>query len=411
MIYAPTLLNESERLESLYTYDVLDSVSKEEYDNLTQLASTICDVPIAMITFMAEDTQYIKSSHGISIETAPRNVSFCGHAMMKPKEIMVVNNALEDIRFADNPYVIGDTHVRFYAGAPILDPNDLPLGTLCLFDQEAHDLTASQLKSMQILTRQVEKLLELRVTTRQLEETNKLLAQHNENLSDFTYMISHDLKAPTRRISTYADIIIEDYSDTLEGQTLDIVSKIKESANEATEFIKGLIEYSRASFVLEAEMSSISTQILISSVLSRVKIPDGCKVQTDIRCEAIYTHQLAIEQILTNLISNAAKYGKMDNGNIWISIAENEKSYILEIKDDGIGISEDKLASIFKIFYRVDASSSTDDSTGVGLAIVQKLVKYLDGEISLSSQRGHGSSFVIHLPKKVAAPPTRKEKT
>ncbi|MFT3712847.1 MAG: diguanylate cyclase [Archangium sp.] len=144
----PTPLDEPERLEALRSYEVLDTPAEAEFDRLTRLVSNVLGVPIALVSLIDEKRQWFKSKVGLPAAETPRDISFCGHAVAAQKTL-VVPDAREDVRFADNPLVTGDPHIRFYAGAPLINGAGRALGTLCAIDRKPRTLSAEQ---TQILT-------------------------------------------------------------------------------------------------------------------------------------------------------------------------------------------------------------------------------------------------------------------
>jgi GAF domain-containing protein len=138
---APILPNESKRLAALRRYGILDIPGEADFDDFTRLASQICGTPIATITLVDAARQWFKSNIGLEASETPRDISFCGHAIAG-NEILEVPNALEDERFRDNPLVIGDPNLRFYAGAPLITPDGLNIGALCVFDRTPHCLNS-----------------------------------------------------------------------------------------------------------------------------------------------------------------------------------------------------------------------------------------------------------------------------
>ncbi|KAB8145844.1 response regulator [Chloroflexia bacterium SDU3-3] len=162
--------NEAERLAALYNYDILDTDPEADFNSLVQLAASICGTPMALITFIESDRQWFKAQIGIETNQTSREVSFCAHAIHQPTEIFEVPNALEDQRFYDNPLVTADPNIRFYAGMPIVDPEQHALGTLCVLDHTPRTLTPFQRDALRTLGRQVMLLLEQRLKIRALEE-------------------------------------------------------------------------------------------------------------------------------------------------------------------------------------------------------------------------------------------------
>src|SRR2546425_7719507 len=165
----PVPANEIERLRILRAYKILDTKPEERFDDLTKLAALICGVPISLISLIDTDRQWFKSKFGLDLNETPRAQAFCTHAIMQP-EMFVVPDASKDERFARNPLVTGETHIRFYAGAPLAARDGHLLGTLCVIDREPHTLSDGQKEALKILSRMVIANIELRNDLRELRD-------------------------------------------------------------------------------------------------------------------------------------------------------------------------------------------------------------------------------------------------
>lgn len=157
----PTPENEIERLRVLKEYAILDTISEKEYESITQLASYICNVPIALVSLIDQNRQWFKASVGLDASETSRKDSFCQYTIMN-NHIFEVENAAEHELFNDNPLVLGNPNIRFYAGAPLLNKNGFVMGSLCVIDTKRNKLTEEQKNALQLLANQVVALLDAR---------------------------------------------------------------------------------------------------------------------------------------------------------------------------------------------------------------------------------------------------------
>jgi anti-sigma regulatory factor (Ser/Thr protein kinase) len=182
-----TATAETERLAALRRYRILDTEPEQRFDDLALLASHICGTPMALITLVDEHRQWFKANVGVSAAETSRAISFCTHAIQQ-RDLFVVCDATIDERFRDNPQVTGDSHIRFYAGAPLVTPDGHALGTLCVVDRTPRTLSREQVQALDALRRQVESQLELRLNlyelAQALEERDRIEGHQRALIAD-----------------------------------------------------------------------------------------------------------------------------------------------------------------------------------------------------------------------------------
>ncbi len=191
MMSSTSLPDESARLSVLQHYAVLDTPPEQALDDLAALAAHICEAPIALISLVDEDRQWFKSRFGLEVPQTPREFSFCAHALQQT-DLLIVPDTMEDARFAKNPLVTGAPGIRFYAGAPLVSPEGVTLGTLCVIDRVPRLLMETQAQALRVLGRQVMTQLELRRQARELSESEERSRAIVESALDAIVTIDHE---------------------------------------------------------------------------------------------------------------------------------------------------------------------------------------------------------------------------
>ncbi len=188
--------NERLRLKELKELDILDTLPEKEFDDITQLAAAICDMPIALVSLIDDKRQWFKSKVGLDVNETPRSQAFCNHAIQKPDESFIVEDPLQDERFRDNPLVTGDPNIRFYAGYPIKTDKGQALGTLCVIDNQQRKLSPEQNRALQVLADKTSELLNMRkqVSTqkREVERSAKRLKKLTDQAPGAFYQFEID---------------------------------------------------------------------------------------------------------------------------------------------------------------------------------------------------------------------------
>ena len=146
---------EQKRLAALRSLKMMDTSQEAAYDDITRLAASVCDTPIALISLVDDQRQWFKSSVGLHATETPKELAFCAHAIETPGDVFVVPDASVDERFASNALVTGDPYIRFYAGAPLVTSDGQALGTLCVIDTRPRVLSTHQLRELQFMAQQI----------------------------------------------------------------------------------------------------------------------------------------------------------------------------------------------------------------------------------------------------------------
>lgn len=166
---APSPASEAARVAALDRYAILDSEPEEAFDDLVTLAAHICRTPMAMLSLVDDHRQWFKSKVGVQVREMPREISICTHAIQQ-NDLYIIPDTQQDARFRENPLVVGEPHVRFYAGAPLINEEGFALGTLCVVDREPRQLDDEQKEALSALSRLALKQMELRKNLQLLKE-------------------------------------------------------------------------------------------------------------------------------------------------------------------------------------------------------------------------------------------------
>ena len=386
--------NEQKRLKTVKSYNLLDSLPESEYDDITNLVATICDTPIALISLLDKDRNFFKSHLGIPFSESPRDISFCGHAILE-NDILIINDARKDERFMDNPLVL-EMKAIFYAGVPLINPKGLPLGTLCVFDHRPRVLDEKQIKALKTLAKQVIQLFELRRKNLILNRAQKELKTRNEQLKRFASHVSHDLKSPLTNIISLTDLIRSENPENLSDDSNQYLDYIEESTTILQQYIEGMLMHYKSDELLKDKLQDVSLSELVGDIETLLTKEDDILNSSDVTIKGI--NKAALTQILFNLVDNALKYNDKAIREITIEYEALEDFHQFKVTDNGIGIPENKLDHIFEIFETVK-SDFGKSSTGIGLSTVKNLVEKLHGNISVDSTFGKGSTFIFTIEK------------
>lgn len=435
------LRQENERLAALHSYHITDTFSEAEYDQIAKLASAICGTPVALVTFVDENWQWFKAKVGTDFDGTPREIAFCEHTIRVADQVMVVEDAVTDSRFADNPLVTQDPNIRFYAGAPFVTEEGHVLGTVCVLDMVPRKLSLQQVEALQILSTQVSILLKTRkmnvdlaLANKALKGNNKIIkgdktrlegklqvleAEHlmemhsknnelnriNKELETFAYISSHDLQEPLRKIQTFSSWLKINESDRLSEKGSEYLQKVETSAFRMQRLIQDLLQYSRST-AASSEFEETTLHDIVNPVLEDIKEEiSEFNATIDLKDNGrLYVIPFQFRQLLYNLLSNALKFARKDVApHISISLFYEQadesmpKHFRIEFSDNGIGFDNQYSERIFTLFQRL-SSENKIAGTGIGLTIVKKIVFNHGGTICACGKENEGAVFTIRIP-------------
>ncbi|MAZ73907.1 MAG: ATPase [Flavobacteriaceae bacterium] len=390
--------NEQQRLKEVKSYSLLDTLPEQEYDDITELIASLCDTPISLVTLLDADRNFLKSHHGVPFNESPREISFCGHAILEPEDLFVVEDARVDHRFADNP-IVKEHNAIFYAGAPLRTQNGFPLGTLCIFDTKPRQLTEKQKTIIVAMAKQVVKLFELHRNNKLLENNKVLLELRNQDLKNFAGLVSHDLKSPLGTITSLAKLLREEYNLKFDETGIQYLDYIEESSLTLNKYIDGMLGYYKSDDLLSQRKQETSL-LSIYEEIEDILFVDNAEFKHPKEDTTITVNKPALLQIFINLVGNALKYNHHQVPFVTSTFSETETHYKFTVGDNGIGIDEEKQKVIFQLFKTAgEKDRHGEKGSGIGLATVLNLVTKLGGTISLDSELQKGTTFTFTVKK------------
>ena len=412
----PKPANETERLQTLHAYGLMETPPETVFDEVVSLATYVFQAPIATISLLDESRQWFKARVGFEMPETPREYAFCTYTVLQ-SEVMVVHDALADPRFASNPLVLGAPGIRFYAGAPLITREGHALGSLCVIDTKPrHHFDAREREALQTLGRHLMAQIEIRYSSAflakaflerrqaEVEQQNRIL-EHGRELSrlhkmkdSFMTMLAHELRNPLASILNAVELLRSPDPD-------DAVDIIEAQVRHLSRLIEDLLDLSR---VTRGKIAlKMQTLDLGESLCAAVRAAqpmfakNGQHFTVELPQETLwaYADPVRLEQIVSNLLVNAAKFTEPGK-EICLRLQRKDGSAELRVKDEGMGIPQEMQAHIFEPFVQgKEARVREGSGLGLGLPLVKELVRLHNGSVEVQSAgQGHGSEFIVHLP-------------
>lgn len=391
MDYNPNQLYSKERLEALKSLAIMDTPYEEEYDEVVKLAVQLCGASSSVISLLDDSRQWYKAKIGVDKTETPAEESFCKYGI-EVNEIFEVEDATLDERFADNPSVVCDNGVRFYAGTQLKSPSGYNVGMLCVMDTKPNKLTAEQRVALTTLGQQVVKQFELRSALNELDRQRKELEDLNRFKNRVFAVISHDLRSPIANIQQilglykFGDLTPDEFGsfvDTLDRQmagTEAILTNLMAWAN------------TQKPKLMKTNLHSLANQIILGLKLNLEVKRVTLEIDIDASLQSIMADQEGLQIVLRNLLSNAIKYSYPDQ-TISLVIKANGEFLDIKVSDQGRGIAEkDKPKLLDEGTFMTTFGTANEKGTGLGLLVCKSIVHHNGGVIEINSEENKGTT-------------------
>lgn len=405
---APRHSAEARRLAALHSYEILDTPREEEFDDIVKVVSAICGTPISAINLIDKERQWFKAEVGLGVRETPLPASICAHAILQPG-LFVVPDTLLDERFSDNPLVVDEPRLRFYAGALLETPEGLPLGTICVLDYKPRQLDENQKALLRLMAQQIMKLFELRRINAEEQTARKkaeLLVKTSEsNLTDvnreaelreqFIAVLGHDLRNPLASILAGTELL---QRQSNAGETLRLmqgsVSRMSALIDNILDFARGRlgdgIDLSRSDVFLEPVLRQVVDEL-------RGTAPDR-RIDCDIALDrTVYCDPGRLGQLLSNVLANALTHGSAATP-VRVSARVEDDTFELRVSNSGTPIPPATLGKLFQPYFRAEVRSS-QQGLGLGLYIASEIARAHNGTLAATSS-SEETTFTFRMASK-----------
>jgi signal transduction histidine kinase len=402
---APLPDNEIERLAALYSLDILDSPPEKDFDDIVALAAGVCETPMSAVSLVDADREWAKASTGVELAETSRDVSFCAHAILG-RDLMVIPDAREDVRFADNPIVTATNGIRFYAGAPLLTTDGFTLGTLCVMDTVPRRLDVEQQQALRALARQVTAQLELRRYAFALANTTARLQELERRKDDLAGLVGGELRSSLRLMSAY----LERLGDTgfHDMEMADLVGRATAAhCRGFRELIDHLTTMADAGLGGDSlHMRQCDLTRVTQRAVEAVR-PIAASKHIWILNQAggpslpIIADPVRLEQVLTHLLFAAVKYTP-EGGRVRVG-TEMESGPTVRLDD--MDLPDGMRPDLFPhLYYGAIANPADVPGPDRGLAVAKRILDAHHATVALSDRPGDGTSLHVVFPYAAESP-------
>ena len=359
---------EEYRLAALQSYGILDTPRESDFDEVVKVASAICETPISVVNLIDRGRQWFKAEVGLGVRETPLDSSICAHAILQPGLFEVPDTTLDN-RFCDNPLVLGDPHLRFYAGALLTTPEGFPLGTVCVLDYKPRKLDEKQRAFLKLMANQVMKMIELRRTNAAEHaarlEAERLLIYNNMLMRESDHRLMNSLQLVQSILALQSRNATADETKTqldLAGNRVLAIATVHRQLH------------------LTGAQEEIDVQTFLQRLCESLKHTAPAQIAAiNINSEPMMVRSdkasglgLLVAELVTNSFKYAYEVGQ--RGTVTVDCRQKPDGWRLEVSDQGRGLP---------------AGFDLDRSQGFGMKVIKAFVQRLNATMTAESRPGH----------------------
>lgn len=391
--------NESDRLKELYGLRILDEQSEQEFNDVVELASQICNVPVSLISLLEVNRQWFKAAKGLDIKETPHEIAFCSYGISEEDGFFEITDTLYDARFNLNDAAASESHLRYYAGTPLVTSRGFKVGTLCVADVKPNRLNAHQIFALKVLSQQVTKMIELKLANNKVENQNQHLQHENEMQQLMLSIIAHDVRNPIAAIKGVMDFVATNNIPEADKQKL--TGMYAEQLDVTLDLLNNLVDWSKMQITRNEMMLQNlnlfeTSEALLKQFQLSARFKNNSLINLVEKDLYLHTDNNMLRFIIRNLIANANKY--TENGSITLYAHSEKDKIVFTVSDTGIGMSKEKVKNLFnKTIVESTPGTNSEKGSGLGLILTKGFIDCLNGKVEVESEEGKGTTVYLYF--------------